>query len=296
MNRTPLARAVNNSFRQVDDDGVLLVAELEAPGGRPVLKAYYDSKRVPTIGFGHIKGVKIGDTCTEAQAWKWLDEDLDEAELAVTQLVKVPLNRFQFAALVSWVFNVGRGAFYESTLLRLLNHGRYDLVDEQMMRWDKIKHDDGRVETLRGLRNRRIREAAWWNREPGAQSLPIGFDPNRLVRPKFPRLDFAAGVVAPTPEPPEVRDLVFDNTVPDAPPADRGVLGTSTGKAQVATVAAGGAAKAAGEMASHLNATASDVSQLALYLDVAQYLFIALMIGAVGFTVYERWTKLKEGR
>lgn len=284
MNRTPLARAVNNSFRQVDDDGVLLVAELEAPGGRPVLKAYYDSKRVPTIGFGHIKGVKIGDTCTEAQAWKWLDEDLDEAELAVTQLVKVPLNRFQFAALVSWVFNVGREAFYHSTLRRLLNQGRYELVDEQMMRWDKIKHDDGRVETLRGLRNRRIREAAWWNRAPElhvTQASP--FQVETYIEP-------------PEPEFPEVRDLVFDNTVPDAPPADRGVLGTSTGKAQVATVAAGGAAKAAGEMASHLHATASDVSQLALYLDVAQYLFIALMIGAVGFTVYERWTKLKEGR
>lgn len=60
-----------------------------------------------TIGVGHTKGVKKGDTCTVAQAMEWLREDVRTAEAAVLRLVKVPLTQAQFDALVSFVFNVG---------------------------------------------------------------------------------------------------------------------------------------------------------------------------------------------
>jgi len=39
------------------------------------LKAYLDGGGVPTIGYGHIKGIQLGDTCTQAQADAWLDEE-----------------------------------------------------------------------------------------------------------------------------------------------------------------------------------------------------------------------------
>ena len=51
--------------------------------------------------------------------------------------VKVPLEQDQFDALTSFVFNVGSGAFRDSTLLRLLNEGKYDEVPEQLNRWVK---------------------------------------------------------------------------------------------------------------------------------------------------------------
>ena len=60
-----------------------------------------------TIGYGHTRGVRRGDTCTEEQATEWLREDLQTAEGAVRRLVGVPLSQGQFDALASFVFNVG---------------------------------------------------------------------------------------------------------------------------------------------------------------------------------------------
>ena len=39
------------------------------------LHAYLDGGGVPTIGYGHTDGVKLGDVCTQEQAEKWLKED-----------------------------------------------------------------------------------------------------------------------------------------------------------------------------------------------------------------------------
>jgi lysozyme len=58
----------------------------EAEGLR--LKAYLCPAKVWTIGFGHTKGVKEGDTCTISQADQWLREDCQEAEEAVARLVR----------------------------------------------------------------------------------------------------------------------------------------------------------------------------------------------------------------
>jgi lysozyme len=118
------------------------------------LEAYFDSGRVATIGYGHIRGVKMGDTCTQAQADAWYDEDTDEAEAAVNDLVKVPLSQNQFDALVSFTFNCGIAALRNSTLLRLLNAGDYDGARDQFGRWN---HDNGVV--VAGLTRRRAAEA-----------------------------------------------------------------------------------------------------------------------------------------
>ena len=40
------------------------------------LTAYHCSAGVPTIGYGHTRGVSLGDTCTEAQAEAMLVKDL----------------------------------------------------------------------------------------------------------------------------------------------------------------------------------------------------------------------------
>lgn len=130
--------------------GLELIAEHE--GLR--LKAYRCPANVWTIGYGHTKDVRPGDTCTKQQALEYLREDCADAEAAVRVAVDVPLNQNQFDALVSFVFNVGAGAFRASTLLKLLNGGNYGAVSEQLLRWNKA-----RGITLAGLTKRRMAEA-----------------------------------------------------------------------------------------------------------------------------------------
>lgn len=108
-----------------------------------------------TIGVGRAHGVKPGDTCTEEQAMQWLAEDVREAEKAIERLVTVDLTQDQFDAVVSLIFNIGVGNFGRSTLLAMLNAGKFDLAAEQFPRWNRAA---GRV--MAGLTKRRHAEAA----------------------------------------------------------------------------------------------------------------------------------------
>ena len=117
-------------------------------------EAYLCPAGVPTIGYGHIKGVQMGDVITETQAHEMLVEELDEYESYINDLVTVSLNQNQFDAMVSWVYNLGGGNLRASTLLKVLNSGDYAGVPAQMMRWNKA---GGKV--LEGLTRRRQAEA-----------------------------------------------------------------------------------------------------------------------------------------
>src|ERR1700748_411622 len=101
------------------------------------LVAYPDQGGIPTIGYGHTRGVKLGMKCTEELAEQSLSEDVAEAEHAVNSLVKVPLTQNQFDALTDLAFNVGIGNFQSSTLLRLLNLGAYDRAGNEFQRWNR---------------------------------------------------------------------------------------------------------------------------------------------------------------
>lgn len=126
------------------------------------LIAYLCPAGIPTIGWGHTKGVSIGDTCSKEQAEKWFDEDYNEAKTGLYKYVKVPLNENQEGALISFIFNLGIGNFSSSTLLKLLNQGKYLEASEQFVRWNKSK---GRV--LTGLTNRRLEEKQLFNTSMG---------------------------------------------------------------------------------------------------------------------------------
>lgn len=108
---------------------------------------------VPTIGYGHTKGVKMGDICTKAEADIFLSHDLHEAEAAVDSKVKVPISQDQFDALVSFTFNMGAGSLGSSTLLKMLNVGDYLAAADQFLVWDK---QHGKI--LNGLTERRRKE------------------------------------------------------------------------------------------------------------------------------------------
>ena len=63
-------------------------------------------------------------------------------------------------ALVSFIFNVGAGAFQASSLRQKLNRGEYQATAEQFLRW---VHGGGRI--LQGLVRRRHNERALFLRQ-----------------------------------------------------------------------------------------------------------------------------------
>jgi len=81
------------------------------------LTAYKDSAGVPTIGYGHTRGVRMGDRISMSQAERYLENDLRSAEYYVDNL-KVAKTQGQFDALVDFVFNLGGARLSSSTLLR----------------------------------------------------------------------------------------------------------------------------------------------------------------------------------
>ena len=101
------------------------------------LEAYLCPANVWTIGFGRTKDVKEGDTCTQEQAEEWLVEEMEEYEGYINDQVKVDLEQYQFDALVSWVYNLGPTNLSSSTLLKVLNEGKYNEVPNQIRRWNK---------------------------------------------------------------------------------------------------------------------------------------------------------------
>ena len=123
----------------------------EAEGLR--LSAYLCPAGIPTIGYGHTKGVKLGDTCTKEQAEKWLENDFFMAKQDVKAVVKVPLKENQLDALASFVFNLGVRKLIQSTLLKKLNAGDYNGAAAEFDKWvfaGKVK--------LNGLIKRRAKE------------------------------------------------------------------------------------------------------------------------------------------
>lgn len=119
-----------------------------------VLHAYKDPVGIWTIGYGTTKGVKPGQVITKTQALDFLMKDLSERSGVIEDLIKVPVEDNEFCALLSFVYNVGNGAFAKSTLLRKLNskRPRREVADE-FLRWVRA---GGKV--LPGLVRRRKAE------------------------------------------------------------------------------------------------------------------------------------------
>ena len=86
------------------------------------LEAYEDEAGVPTIGYGHTKGVRMGDRISEYWAKELLREDIEEVEWQVKGL-HVARTEGQLDALVSFAFNLGIGRLSRSTLLKVIREG-----------------------------------------------------------------------------------------------------------------------------------------------------------------------------
>jgi lysozyme len=122
-------------------------------------RVYLDVAGLPTIGYGHrlLHPDSFPNGIDEEQATNLLLCDVRDAEQAVQRLVKVPLTQGQYDALVDFCFNLGAGRLSTSTLLKVLNAGRYDKASEQLLLWD---HAGGKE--CAALKVRREAEVALW--------------------------------------------------------------------------------------------------------------------------------------
>ena len=99
-------------------------------------KTYKAIKPVPsdpwTICHGHTKGVKEGDTATDEQCDKWLQEDLIEAALIVDSCIVAPdwapLTPERHAALTDFALNVGPGRKGVKDGLCILKNGQHSTI------------------------------------------------------------------------------------------------------------------------------------------------------------------------
>lgn len=118
------------------------------------LTAYKCPAGVWTIGYGHTKGVKMGQTITKAQAESLLRGDLLPCEEYVRGL-NLELTQGQFDALVDFCFNLGTAALQRSTLLQKIR----TKADEQTIRGEFAKWVNAGGVRLQGLVKRRAWEA-----------------------------------------------------------------------------------------------------------------------------------------
>lgn len=147
--------------RTVNQAGVDLVKSFE--GFRA--DAYLCPAGKWTVGYGHTEGVMEGSHVSEEEAELLLRDDLRSAADKVSKFITVPLNDNQFAALCSFVFNLGGLALLQSTLRKRLNAGDYAAVPDQLRRWVKARHPlTHELVTLPGLVRRREAEANLWNK------------------------------------------------------------------------------------------------------------------------------------
>lgn len=145
-------------MRQINQDGLDLIISFEGLK----LSPYLDSVGVATIGYGTIMypngtAVTMDDpTITQDQATEYLQFEVNEKAAKVESYVTVDINDNQFAALVSFAYNLGLGSLHGSTLLKLLNSGAdINTVAAEFPKWDKA---GGQV--LPGLLRRRTFEQA----------------------------------------------------------------------------------------------------------------------------------------
>ena len=105
-------------MKRISDIGLKKLKEFE--GLRK--EAYLDAAGVPTIGYGHTHGVRMGDVISEYWAEMFLKADLYDVEKQVDSL-GLDLNQPQFDALVSFAFNLGFYKLKTSTLLKTIREG-----------------------------------------------------------------------------------------------------------------------------------------------------------------------------
>lgn len=143
------------------------------------LKAYRCPANVPTIGWGHTRGVRMGDACTQQQADAWFVEDLTEFTDGVRGVLKQDATESELGALVSLAYNIGLPAFTASTALRRHNEGDRQSAARAFSLFNQARINGVR-QVVPGLTARRAREAAMYLSED-VQQMPQAVEPESKI-------------------------------------------------------------------------------------------------------------------
>jgi len=130
---------------------------------------YLDPVGIPTACFGATRDAsgrrytadQLGDEVPRHECEKLLIDDVYRYQGIVFKYTKKELTPNQIMALTSFVYNVGEGAYRDSTLLCKINSG-YPVgqaCKEELPRWNKATTPFGNKVVLPGLTKRRAEEA-----------------------------------------------------------------------------------------------------------------------------------------
>lgn len=126
---------------KLDDLGVDFLIQEEGM----VLHPYLDSAGIPTIGVGCTyyedgRKVKMTDKpITQERAIGLFKNTVVAFERTVTRVLQVDVSQNQFNALVSLCYNIGGGAFVNSTLLKKINEkAPLNEIETWFLVWNKV--------------------------------------------------------------------------------------------------------------------------------------------------------------
>jgi lysozyme len=141
---------------KISDRGKSLIRGIE----QLKIESYLDQAKVWTIGYGTTKlngsNVTSGMIINKKVAEALFDGDLLQFSDVVERAVSVLLNQNQFDALVSFTYNIGKGGFLSSTLLKTINN-KLKITEDLFTRWNKITVN-GKLQVSNGLTRRRKEE------------------------------------------------------------------------------------------------------------------------------------------
>lgn len=138
-------------------EGLILHAYDDADPARRFIEPGDAVRGVLTIGFGHTKTAKPGMRITAERADALLHADLADAERDVGEIVKAGLTQYEFDALVSFRFNIGRGNFERSSVVRYINMAQRQVAATKFTLFEK-QRINGVLTPVLGLRKRRLAE------------------------------------------------------------------------------------------------------------------------------------------
>jgi|ERR1700756_139813 len=130
-------------------------------------KPYPDQGGIPTIGYGttyYLDGrhVSLSDSSIDEQtATNLLINKIQQEFLPALERIfsgSSSINSNQYAALLSFEYNEGKGALAGSTLAKKLIAGDVSGASDEFLKWDVVGG-----QTIQGLLNRRLKEQSLFN-------------------------------------------------------------------------------------------------------------------------------------
>ena len=145
-----------------------------------------------TIGYGHILGSRDKPDeveISEAEAEFLLKLDLSRIAEEIEPVLMAPVNDNQFAALLSFAFNIGADNFKGSSALRRLNEGAYLQAAAALELWRRADFDGETLVVDQLVRRRAVEKALFL-------APPEGFTPvpSAVLKPTFDHSVIGAAV------------------------------------------------------------------------------------------------------